>query len=54
MQLLLEPVRQDPEPEELICDDFSYEKYSLTAMKMERFLFPMQQRERSQIACHSC
>jgi len=50
---LLEPAGQDPESTDLICDDFSYEKYSLTAMNMERFLYPIQQYERSQIICHS-
>lgn len=46
--------QQDPESEDLICEDFSDEKYSLTAMNMERFLFPKQQYERKQIICHSC
>lgn len=46
--------QQDSEAEDLICEDFSDEKYSLTAMNMERFLFPMQQCERKQIICHSC
>lgn len=54
MQLLLEPVRQSPEPEDLVSDDFSNAKYSVSAMNMERFLFPVQQCERSQIICHSC
>lgn len=54
MQLPSEPARRGPESEDLICDDFSNEKYLLSAMNMERFLFPVQQCKSSQIICHSC
>lgn len=54
MQLLLKLVRQSPELEDPMSDDFSNAKYSVSAMNMERFLFPVRQCERSQIICHSC
>lgn len=52
MQLLLEPISK------ILSLKIWFvrpdEKYSPTAMNMERFLFPMQQCERKQIICHSC